>query len=605
MTYIQANGVQLYYETFGDDHADRAPIVLIHGAPRTGQADWHAIAPLLATHYRVIVPDCRGHGRSETTHSYSFKELAADVAALIRALGYQRAHIIGHSNGGNVALVALLEQPDVVQTCVLQAANAYVSQDLIDTEPAIFDPDRVVQADPAWMNEMIAQHGATHGPAYWRELLQLTVREIISEPNYTPKQLAKVVRPVLVIQGENDRVNAPMKHAQFIAQHIPLAEQWLPVSAGHDVHADMPLDWLTHIFDFLERRGDDVNDALYRLKQKRYADKRTTVFDVRFASHPLGERLVVKGNVLAADQQRAVRKVLPKGTVDRVRVLLTDKTPWALVNRSVADVRRGPDSGTEQITQLLVGEAVRVLDERNGWLLVRAEQDGYLGWSRVGALHLCDEQTVTKYQAAAKWLISVPLAPAYDGPSRSAAMIGQLPFGARLLPVETTPNFVWLRLPDGRVWWVAKSDGLPKSQHPRPTRTGIAATLERVRSLVGTPYLWGGRSPFGYDCSGLAQAFYRFMGVSIPRDADQQFAAGAPVDGTPQPGDLLFFGGDDDGLIDPRHAHITHVAISLGGDEIIHANGTTWNIAYNSLDPASLVYRAWLKEHLVGVRRFR
>jgi cell wall-associated NlpC family hydrolase len=268
-------------------------------------------------------------------------------------------------------------------------------------------------------------------------------------------------------------------------------------------------------------------------------------------------------------------------------------------------VRREPHSGAEQITQLLVGEAVRVLDEREGWSLIRAECDGYLGWSRANALQMCDERTVIKYQTAARWLIAAPLASAFDRPARSAAMIGQLPFGARLPIVDETAQFVWLRLPDARVWWVARGDGLSKAQQPKPTQPGIAITLDRIRRFVGTPYLWGGRSPFGYDCSGLAQAFYGFMGVSIPRDADQQFSAGQPVDGAPQPGDLLFFGGDDDGLIDPRHAHITHVAISLGGAEIIHANGTTWNIAYNSLDPASLIYRAWLKDHLVGVRRFR
>ncbi|HZY41054.1 MAG TPA: alpha/beta fold hydrolase, partial [Anaerolineae bacterium] len=553
-----------------------------------------------------IVPDCRGHGQSETTHTYSFKELAADVAALIRALGYERAHLIGHSNGGNVALVTLLEHPEVVQTCIPQAANAYVSQDLIDNEPAIFEPDRVARESPEWMNDMIALHGATHGPDYWRELLQLTVREIISQPGYTPADLAKVMRPVLVIQGELDRVNAPMKHAQFIAQHIPDAELWIPAGIGHNVHTDVSLDWLKRVLNFLDRRGDDANDALYRLKQRRYADARATIFEVHAVPSSIkGEGGRVSGQVLTVDQRRAVRKVLPESTIDQIRVLLTDDTPWALVNRSVADVRREPRSGAEQITQLLIGEAVRVLDERDGWLLIRAEHDGYLGWSRAGALHGCDERAVTKYQAAAKWLISAPLAPAFDRPSRSAALIGQLPFGVRLPVADETAQFVWLRLPDERVWWVARSDGLPKAQQPKPTTAGIAATLDRIRRLVGTPYLWGGRSPFGYDCSGLAQTFYRFMGVSIPRDADQQCAFGPPVEGTPQPGDLLFFGGDDDGLIDPRHAHITHAAISLGGDEIIHANGTTWNIAYNSLDPASPIYRAWLQDHLAGVRRFR
>ncbi|MBP7688439.1 MAG: alpha/beta fold hydrolase [Thermoflexales bacterium] len=605
MPHILVNGIQLYYESFGDDHPERAPIVLIHGSTLTGQADWRAVAPLLATRYRVIVPDCRGHGQSETTHTYSFKELAADVAALIRALGYERAHLIGHSNGGNVALVTLLDHPEVVQTCIPQAANAYVSQDLIEKEPAIFDPDRVARDDPNWLNEMIALHSPTHGADYWRELLQLTVREIISEPNYTPKQLSKVKRPVLVIQGENDRVNAPMKHAQFIAQHIPLAELWLPSDIGHNVHTDQPLDWLKRVFDFLERRGDDVNDALYRLKEQRYSDNRTTIFEVHFSSLPVGERPGVRGAVLTPDQRRAARKLLPKGSADHIRVLLNDDTPWALVNRSVADVRREPRSSAEQMTQLLIGEAVRVLDTHDNWRLIRCEADGYIGWSRARALHICDAVAVTQYQSAAKWLIAAPLAAAYDRPSRSAAMIGQLPFGARLPIVEETPNFIWLRLPDGRVWWVARGDGLPKAQHPKPTKTGIAATLDRVGRFVGTPYLWGGRSPFGYDCSGLAQAFYHFMGVSIPRDADQQFTVGQPVDSTPQPGDLLYFSDDDDDLLDPRHANITHVALSRGGDEMIHANGTTWNIAYNSLDPASPIYNAWLKEHLVGIRRFR
>jgi cell wall-associated NlpC family hydrolase len=94
------------------------------------------------------------------------------------------------------------------------------------------------------------------------------------------------------------------------------------------------------------------------------------------------------------------------------------------------------------------------------------------------------------------------------------------------------------------------------------------------------------------------------MGVSIPRDADQQFRAGKVVKGKPRPGDLLFFGGDDSSLRDTRHQRITHVAICLGGDEIFHANGSTWSIAYNSLNPASPICRADLRKSLVGVRRY-
>jgi pimeloyl-ACP methyl ester carboxylesterase len=220
MPFIQVNGANLYYETFGKEQPNRLPIVLIHGSTSTVRNDWQMVAPLLGREYYVIVPDCRGHGQSSNPqHSYSFKEMAADTAALIRALGYERAHLIGHSNGGNDVLVALLEHPEVVQSSLAQAANAYVSQDLIEKQPAIFDPARVARQAPNW------------------------VQEIISYPNYTPAQLAEVKLPTLVVQGEKDSVNAPARHAQFIAQHIPAAELWIAPGIGHNVHLELPALW--------------------------------------------------------------------------------------------------------------------------------------------------------------------------------------------------------------------------------------------------------------------------------------------------------------------------------------------------------------------------
>ncbi len=148
MPYIKVNGIQLYYDTLGEDAGEKIPILLIHGSTITGQIDWSEIAPRLAKSNKVIIPDCRGHGKSEGTHSYSFRELADDMAALIRKLGYEKAHVIGHSNGGNVALVTLVEHPDVVQTAVVQAANAYVTPYLREREPVVLDPDYYLQNNP-------------------------------------------------------------------------------------------------------------------------------------------------------------------------------------------------------------------------------------------------------------------------------------------------------------------------------------------------------------------------------------------------------------------------------------------------------------------------
>jgi cell wall-associated NlpC family hydrolase len=157
-----------------------------------------------------------------------------------------------------------------------------------------------------------------------------------------------------------------------------------------------------------------------------------------------------------------------------------------------------------------------------------------------------------------------------------------------------------VRLPDNRLWWVESQGLLPYDRCPKPDAEGIDFTLRLMQRFIGVPYHWGGRTPFGFDCSGLSQTFLSFLGVSAPRDASQQFLAGVPVEGARQPGDLLFFGE----TLKNKRVKVTHVAISLGGDEIIHANGVTWNTAYNSLDPQSPIYRGWLRSTLVGVRRF-
>src|SRR5215208_1869656 len=255
MPYITINDAKIYYEIYGDKEPAGTPILLIHGSTIDSHTDWDTIAPMLAKQYRVFTADCRGHGRSNNPHmSYSFRELADDAAAFIHAMGYEKVHIIGHSNGGNVALVTLMEHPDIVQTCIPQAANAYVTRFLIEREPKVFDPERVARESPKWRDEMIALHSEVNGKDYWREMLWLTMKEIISEPNYSPTELARVQKPTFVIMGADDTVNAPDGHAQYIANNIPNAELWIPEKTGHNVHLERREKWLAKVLDFLKRK---------------------------------------------------------------------------------------------------------------------------------------------------------------------------------------------------------------------------------------------------------------------------------------------------------------------------------------------------------------
>jgi len=259
MPYITINDANIYYQEHGPSSSlgtNRTPIVLVHGSTIDSHTDWDSLVPELSRHYKVFAPDCRGHGRSNNPRmSYSFRELADDIAAFVRGMGYERAHIIGHSNGGNVTLVVGVEHPEVTQTCFPQAANAYVTRYLVEREPVVLDADYVAKNNPDMMNEMIAIHSATHGKEYWRELLWLTMKEIISEPNYSPADLARVTVPMLVIMGAQDTVNAPDEHAQYIADYVPNAELWIPENTGHNVHHERKEEWLAKVLDFLDRRG--------------------------------------------------------------------------------------------------------------------------------------------------------------------------------------------------------------------------------------------------------------------------------------------------------------------------------------------------------------
>jgi len=256
MPEIQINKATIFYQDYGEDRPGRVPVLLIHGSTITGEIDWGRVAPRLAKEYKVYVPDCRGHGRSTNPGGlYSFKQMADDCAGFVRAMGYDRMHIVGHSNGGNVALVTVVEHPEITETAIPQAANAYVTDYLRQREPVVLDPDYFAEHNPEDVAEMIAVHGELHGKDYWRKLLAMTLQEIIREPNYSPADLARVERPVFSIMGANDRVNAPDRHAQYIAENIPGAELWIPDGIGHSVHHEIPDEWLQRVIDFLGRRG--------------------------------------------------------------------------------------------------------------------------------------------------------------------------------------------------------------------------------------------------------------------------------------------------------------------------------------------------------------
>lgn len=257
MQFETRNGNFLYYEEFGSP--DAAAVLLIHGSTLTGRQDYcvHSdLAARLAQRYRVLVPDCRGHGRSEAVRdergrvTYSFAAMAQDLADLVEGLAASPAYVIGHSNGGNVALYMVRHHPHAVRAAVLLAANAYIDDHVRTRVPIGMDPDRVEHESPDWMHEMIALHDGAQGAGYWRELLRATIDETITNPDWTAADLADVRVPCLCVQGENDRVNAPGRHAQVLAEWLPGAQLWIPPGVGHSVHYELPDEFERRVVEF-------------------------------------------------------------------------------------------------------------------------------------------------------------------------------------------------------------------------------------------------------------------------------------------------------------------------------------------------------------------
>ena len=220
------------------------------------------------------------------------------------------------------------------------------------------------------------------------------------------------------------------------------------------------------------------------------------------------------------------------------------RPPRAHVSHAITDVRAEPDDGSELVDQFHAGEALTILGESGEWAYVQGE-DLYFGW-----VH---RQFIRRDPHPSRQiLVAFHNAPLRREPEATSEVIGDLAAGVAGYVVEKG----WLRCADG---WVAIADTIANDGLPQryPTPEDLIATAE---SFLGVPYLWGGTSARGIDCSGLTQQVYRLNGVGLDRDADQQALGGRPVDAA-RPGDLFFFGTE----------RVTHTAIATGERTFIHA----------------------------------
>ena len=284
-----------------------------------------------------------------------------------------------------------------------------------------------------------------------------------------------------------------------------------------------------------------------------------------------GDRCALAGAVLDGDTLQGVIAGLSGRLpgvdfdVSRVRILRAGATQ-AVVATNLTGLYAASSFLAEQVSQLLNGWPVEVLLEDGRWRFVRLA-DGYLGWAYGPYLaetaapaptHIVSEP-VSLLRAAAS-----EAAPVVNRILGGTAVVAEVQGGWAQVTLVGDPTAA---LRPGLTGWVPTAELRSLAELPADAAGRRAQIIADAVRFTGVPYLWGGCSAFGIDCSGYAQLLHRLAGVTIPRDADQQFDAAQTVSYPFQPGDLLFFG---EGAGEARK--ITHVAVSLGDWRILHSS---------------------------------
>jgi cell wall-associated NlpC family hydrolase len=260
--------------------------------------------------------------------------------------------------------------------------------------------------------------------------------------------------------------------------------------------------------------------------------------------------------------------------------------PYGVVSLAALDLRVRPDHRAEMASQLLLGETVRLGTRRGGWRRVTNQPDGYSGWVREWGLVQASSRRAAAWRRKANAVLRVPVALLRATPAGGIG-VGPMFLGSRAIPGRVSKGWVQLELPDSRRGWVERSTlALPSDAAP--------SIVDRLTSLLGTPYLWGGRTPAGFDCSAFVQQVLFEQGISMPRDAADQRRACRPLRAgeEPRPGDLAFFA--------LRSGKIGHVGMSLGAGLFVHARG---RVCLASLDTSNMLYDKELKPQFVGWSR--
>lgn len=299
---------------------------------------------------------------------------------------------------------------------------------------------------------------------------------------------------------------------------------------------------------------ENIQSTLDKLASQ--SDSRTSVFDIEIVRLQ-NSSLTLSGRLLDESQLETLTSHFSTLKLDTgsIQILHKGNSPRMHIGTNLTGLYEKPTFYMPLSSELYYGTELEILDEQSGWVFTR-QKDGYLGW-------VYKPYMTEGSPAKATHLVIVSSYGLRTKPDRESEIITRVLSGTGVVVEEIRGE--WARVAANKTGWMQMTHLRALNELPKSVKEKRKTLIKDSARLIGVPYLWGGTTGHGIDCSGLARLLHHWLGIEIPRDADMQKAAAKPVEPPFEVGDLFFFSENSD-------RHITHVGISLGGWKMIHSS---------------------------------
>jgi len=349
---------------------------------------------------------------------------------------------------------------------------------------------------------------------------------------------------------------------------------------------------------------DTVKNIIQQIQSKYCPDKRISRFEVD--AKLKDDKIILSGETLSAEgKSELIARLQTEAScqVEDSLLVLPDSALgdniYGVVPISVAQLRRNPDEVHEIVDQAMMGSEVSILKIKNKYWVYCQLDDEYLGWMTISSLTIGDHNFIRQWREHEKLVVTANYGQIWEKPStKSFRSVSDVIKGNILINRGHKKKWYQVELPDGRIGFIRSNLVTKEEDFSNSLKfKSMDDFLAKAYPFLGLPYLWGGRSAKGFDCSGFTQTVFKLNGISLPRDANMQVKTGNEIvldDSLTnlKPGDLLFFGKDVD--------HIFHVGIYIGNDQFIHSDGM---VRINSFNPKEENYSEYRQNGLQAVRR--